>query len=49
MPIDYIANRNAFVEAVTSEDIARVAKRLLDVDKMLTVVVGQPEGLNTAP
>ncbi|MEC9435640.1 MAG: pitrilysin family protein [Pseudomonadota bacterium] len=42
---DYIENRNAMIEAVTLDDIARVAKRLLDPAKLKVVVVGQPEGL----
>ncbi|MEL6767983.1 MAG: pitrilysin family protein [Pseudomonadota bacterium] len=43
--LDYIAKRNGLVEAVTAEDIARVASRLLDADALSTVVVGQPAGL----
>ncbi|MEM9764031.1 MAG: pitrilysin family protein [Pseudomonadota bacterium] len=43
--LDYIAKRNGLVEAVTGEDIARVAARLLDADALSTVVVGQPAGL----
>mgnify|MGYP000990770472 CR=1 FL=1 len=46
MPIDYIATRNDKVNAVTKDDIARVAKRLLDADAMRFVVVGKPVGLN---
>lgn len=45
MPIDYIDSRNAKVEAVTAEDVARVAKRLLDADALRFVVVGKPVGL----
>jgi zinc protease len=30
---------------VTLEDVQRVAKRLLDPAALLTVVVGQPEGI----
>ncbi len=43
--IDYIDTRNDKVEAVTVEDIKRVAQRLIEPDHMTTVVVGQPEGL----
>jgi len=43
--VDYIATRNDKVNAVTQEDIARVARRLLDPEGLLFVVVGQPEGL----
>lgn len=42
---DYIENRNALIEAVTLDDISRVAKRLLDPARLKVVVVGQPEGL----
>ncbi|MBO9476490.1 insulinase family protein [Shimia sp. R11_0] len=45
MPIDYIATRNDRVDAVTTEDVARVARQFLDSDGLLFVVVGQPEGL----
>lgn len=47
LPIDYIATRNARVEAVTPEDIARVAGELLDPDGLHFVVVGQPEGVES--
>lgn len=43
--IDYIEIRNDLVEAVTTEDIQRVAKRLLRPEALYFVVVGQPEGL----
>jgi len=43
--IDYVKSRNAFINAVTRDDIARVAKKLLDANRLVTVVVGRPEGL----
>ncbi|MBM3557764.1 MAG: insulinase family protein, partial [Alphaproteobacteria bacterium] len=43
--IDFLRRRNALFEAVTVEDVARVAKRLLDPDKIYFVVVGDPAGL----
>lgn len=43
--IDYINARNGFIEAVTLEDARRVAARLYRPDALLTVVVGQPEGV----
>ncbi|WP_299964911.1 pitrilysin family protein [uncultured Roseobacter sp.] len=49
LPIDYIATRNDRVEAVTLEDVTRVADELLDPDGLHFVVVGQPEGLETSP
>jgi len=46
MPITYINTRNDNVRAVTQEDIARVAARLLDPDGLHVVVVGQPEAVD---
>ncbi|WP_317056353.1 M16 family metallopeptidase [Roseovarius rhodophyticola] len=43
--IDYIATRNDKVNAVTLEDINRVAQEFLDPSQLTFVVVGQPEGL----
>jgi zinc protease len=45
--VDYIDRRNDLVEAVTQEDVARVAKRLLHDDRLRIVVVGQPVGITT--
>lgn len=45
MPIDYIATRNDRVNAVTPEDVQRVAKRLIEPANLTFVVVGQPQGL----
>jgi zinc protease len=49
LPIDYIATRNDKVEAVTFEDVKRVAGDLLDADGLQFVVVGKPEGLKAGP
>lgn len=46
IPVDYVTNRNAYVEAVTLEDVRRVAARLMAPDDLHFVVVGQPEGLS---
>ena len=43
--IDYIDERNSYIEAVSLEDANRVAERLLDPDNLTVVVVGQPEGM----
>lgn len=40
--IDYIKKRNALVEAVTMDDVKRVAKRLLAADRLITTIVGKP-------
>lgn len=45
MPIDYAATRNDRVNAVTLDDITRVASELIDPDALSFVVVGQPEGV----
>lgn len=42
---DYIQTRNDRVNAVTMEDIQRVAQRLFQPEKLRFIVVGQPEGL----
>lgn len=48
LPIDYIATRNAQVEAVTLDDVNRVARELLDPANLHFVVVGMPEGIDSA-
>jgi zinc protease len=40
-----VTTRNAKVEAVTLDDLKRVATRLFDPEKLHFVVVGQPTGL----
>lgn len=45
LPIDYPVTRNAKIEAVTMDDIRRVAKRLYQPEALHFVVVGQPTGL----
>jgi zinc protease len=46
--IDYLDRRDALINAVTLEDARRVARRLLDPDKLSFVVVGSPEKLDGA-
>jgi zinc protease len=43
--IDYLEERNAYIEAVTVEDVRRVAARLYHPGQLLVVVVGDPTGL----
>jgi zinc protease len=43
--IRYLDERNAFIEAVTLDDIQRVARRLLKPDDLTIVVVGKPDGV----
>ena len=47
LPIDYITTRNDKVNAVTLEDVNRVASELLDPEGLHFTVVGKPEGLET--
>jgi len=42
---DYPATRNARIEAVTLEDVSRVAASLFTADDLFFVVVGQPKGV----
>jgi zinc protease len=43
--IDYVDKRNGQIEAVTLEDVKRVARELLKVDDLIVTVVGKPKGL----
>lgn len=45
---DYVVTRNEEIEALTLEEVNRVARKLLQPDALHFVVVGQPEGLETA-
>ena len=47
--IDYFVKRNAYLNAVTVADVARVAKQLLDPEKLVIVVAGNPVGLVATP
>jgi len=40
--IDYVDKRNELIEQVTLEDIMRVAKRLIEADRLITTIVGKP-------
>ncbi|MCB1335131.1 MAG: insulinase family protein [Roseivivax sp.] len=44
---DYVVHRNDMVNAVTEEDIRRVAARILKPEALTFVVVGKPEGVQT--
>ena len=43
--IDYLNRRDALINGVTQADVQRVAQRLLHPDRLLTVLVGRPEGV----
>jgi zinc protease len=44
---EYVTERNALVEALTLDEVNRVAAELYDPEALHFVVVGQPEGLET--
>ena len=45
---DYVDNRNGKIEAVTLDDVKRVAKRLFEGKEPIVTVVGKPKGLTPA-
>ena len=47
--IDYVERRPALIDAVSRDDIARVARRLMKPDALTVVVVGKPNGLAEKP
>ena len=47
LPPEYLINRNEYIEAVTLDDVNRVAAEFLRPDDLHFVVVGQPVGLES--
>ncbi len=47
--LDYLERRPALIDAVEAEDVARVARRLLDAEALAFVVVGTPADLEPKP
>jgi zinc protease len=49
--IDYVDKRNELIEKVSLDDIRRVAKRLIEADRLITTIVGKPVDVkpNAAP
>ena len=45
--IDYPDRRNGLIEAVTLDDVNRLAKELLRPDQLTVVVVGRPDGVKS--
>ncbi|MGI9462622.1 MAG: M16 family metallopeptidase, partial [Aestuariivirgaceae bacterium] len=43
--IDYVVKRNDMVNAVTLDDLKRVARRILASDGLIITVVGKPKGV----
>ena len=48
LPPDYPKTRNDKVNAVTAEDVQRVAKTLFRPDDLRFIVVGEPDGLDSS-
>lgn len=46
LPPDYLDRRPALLNAVTPDDVRRVAQRLLDPARLTLIAVGQPQGLH---
>jgi len=44
--IDYLDRRAGLIDAVTLDDVKRVAKRLLKPDDLIVVIVGKPAGVD---
>mgnify|MGYP003976250609 FL=1 len=47
--LSYIKKRNSYIEAVSLDDVNRVAAKLLDPAKITMVIVGQPKGITSTP
>lgn len=47
--IDYLNERSKLINNITSDDVKRVARRLLKADDLTVVVVGKPKGLKSLP
>jgi zinc protease len=45
---DHLTRRKALIDAVSADDVQRVARRLLREDMLTTVVVGKPVGLTSS-
>ena len=47
--IDFLDRRNSLVTGVSLNDVNAMAKKLLDPDNLVIVVVGSPEGVTSTP
>ena len=45
LPVDFFDTRNALIEAVTLDDVNRVAAEYLNPERFTFVVVGEPQDL----
>jgi zinc protease len=48
LPTSYLTDRNGYIEAVTLEDIKRVAAKFMQPENLRFVVVGRPVGLEAS-
>jgi zinc protease len=46
--IDYVEKRNDLVNAVTLEDVRRVARRIIDADGLIFTIVGRPKAVQSS-
>jgi zinc protease len=46
LPVDYLDQREAAIRATTKDDIMVLARRILNPNAFVTVLAGQPEGLD---
>jgi zinc protease len=49
LPVDYVQKRNALIDAVTADDVKRVARRLFDPAKLTIVIGGSLEAAKSPP
>jgi len=47
--IDFLDQRNSLINSVSLNDVNATAKKLLDPDNLVIVVVGSPEGVTSTP
>jgi zinc protease len=43
LPVGYVEKRNGLIDAVTIDDVRRVAKRLFNADRLTIVIAGNPD------
>ncbi|MDH5722720.1 MAG: insulinase family protein [Alphaproteobacteria bacterium] len=48
LPIDYLDKRQETIRGITTNDIQRVAERILDSNSFTTILVGKPENVENA-
>ena len=46
--IDYVTRRNGMINAVTLDDVRRVAKRIIDADGLIFTIVGRPKAVQSS-